>query len=654
MKAPQVRSHEINTENTDFQAQIDAITNRALTPENIAAYAGEALTDLVSVVENAVTSYDTQPTLAANGIERERAALYYYGLDPSSIEETLDHIADVAGDIIRMGDLVARLTADGIHVITPPDSSDTRITPGNSSFEVKGIVPRIQTILLILEKSFGVDLEDEHQLKFIPGTITDNMMRRVPYHVLDIPKLNRVINACDEEGNRTFVFDRNILLERGITADVLKDMTKEQIKGLLKEEATIGHDLIYTHLFVENMVSLLHEIPERLQSDIVTDKDAAKFLKVSESAPDDYLTRAQIAEMLGIEIQAVHNASMKLRGQLNPVKARTRYNVADHYSPEDVETVAEYIRTKGALVPKHHPDEKSVFGMSKQFKVTRDAIYNALDAIGEQIGGVRTAKFGSVITEAYSLDQQNMIREWLNSNHKKHKMHEVDSEVGLDLTSYKNQLQLAQELDTITYWIIKIHQDSADMLGKVIKLGNQWQYSPSQQEYIRQTLEVIHSSKPESISDIPEGYMSRVQLGDEWGIHLATFDKAVIAVKEKLGTVVFIDKSNNTTAGYSPEQQTIIYDWLAENDLIADTAPKGYVSIGTMSKKMGFGGERVILHAIEPLGSQLGEVRRYKNYARITDFYSPTQAQMIREWIIKNAPKSNLAKAALAAVADEL
>ena len=137
-------------EQPDFQASIDAITSRRLTPENIDQYADGALNDLVGVVDEAVQAYKRQPTInAPNSKEEEHVAFAYYGMDANVVEATLDHIADVADQIHSLDKLIAETTLHSRSIIIPPDSQRVEITPGDGSFQEKQTIPRTKTLAFI-------------------------------------------------------------------------------------------------------------------------------------------------------------------------------------------------------------------------------------------------------------------------------------------------------------------------------------------------------------------------------------------------------------------------------------------------------------------------------------------------------------------------
>lgn len=136
MKEPTHRSHETNTTTPDFQKQIDAITDRALTPEDIEGYADRALNDLIAVVESVTDTYGDLPQpLVLTQSGQEAAMMRYAGLDSDVIESTLDHIANISQTINQLDGIVKRLTENPISEHVPPSTSNPRIEPGNGAFE---------------------------------------------------------------------------------------------------------------------------------------------------------------------------------------------------------------------------------------------------------------------------------------------------------------------------------------------------------------------------------------------------------------------------------------------------------------------------------------------------------------------------------------
>jgi hypothetical protein len=94
------------------------------------------------------------------------------------------------------------LTVESDNIILPPDYERAGITPGKGGgVEDPRFQERIRQLLLLLEQN-GIYSDD---IVLIRGKVTDNMMRKESYVIVEIPKLNREILICDQVGEATFV-----------------------------------------------------------------------------------------------------------------------------------------------------------------------------------------------------------------------------------------------------------------------------------------------------------------------------------------------------------------------------------------------------------------------------------------------------------------
>lgn len=85
-------------------------------------------------------------------------------------------------------------------------------------------------------------------------------MRQTPYHFIELPTLNRIINVCDEEGNKTFVFNIEELTRHGIEVEDVKDKTKPQLQQMIRDLQGVGITLAYNKdTFVDSIVQLLED-----------------------------------------------------------------------------------------------------------------------------------------------------------------------------------------------------------------------------------------------------------------------------------------------------------------------------------------------------------------------------------------------------------
>lgn len=538
----------ISPEKTNFQANIDAITSRRLTPENLNQYADEALEDLVRVVDETVRAYKSQPTIESITPKgEERAAFAYYGLEANSIESTLDHIADIAGQIHSLDSLIAEPIVRTRNVIIPPDSQRVEITPGDGSFQEKQTIPRTKTLAFILENQFSIDLRDPEQFRLTTGVLGDNMMREQSYHMMEVPGLNRTVFVCDEEGNATFVFDTTRFQEIGIESQTLACMTKDELNNFLDGHDGIGRRVVYSPQFVERMIGLLDEIPQDDNAEII-DASASEFLKPSESIPEDALSSRKIAGSLGLASRTVNLAIKELQDQLTPiVRGRVKF-----YPLDDQQKIHDYLDVKGTLVPRATEEQRSVVGIAEELDVGRSAVLRALRELGDELGPVTKAKFGgSKISPAYSLEQQELVKQWLEDNEKG----------GL------SELQLAEKFNTSRFIINKIRKELSDenAAAPLVGSGRRVLIPASQHELIGQMVEKYHGETARELSSAPEGYESKMDIVRRLGVHPKTVTRAIEATQQELGEVEVALFSNNLSPAYSPEQQKIIERWLSEN-----------------------------------------------------------------------------------------
>lgn len=643
MVEPKDRFHETNTENPDFQAQIDAITDRDLTPDNIATYADDALIDFIAIIDEITSSYDRSPTITQeSGADNERSALRYASLDPDYVEITLDHIADTAADIKRVAVIAEQLTGDSTDVITPPDEGAVKITFGNGIFEAKKTIPRLQTTLFILEKTFGIDIDpdtsDEDVFRFVPGAVTNGMMRQTPYDIIDLPKLNRVIDICDEEGNRTFVFDRNKLQERGITVDVLKHMTKDEIKDLIKLHEGIGRDLIYSDLFVENMISLLNSIPETAQKNIEVERSSSKLLKPEiEQCPEEFLSIKSMTTLFRVSYRTIEYAVEKLGDQLGEVIfAKFGSRVGRAFSPAQQEVIKQFIDENG--FGKDAPEGYvSATQLGKEFGVKHTTIHRAVREIGDEFGEVLRTRFNSGYGSAYSPAQQEMIRQNLSE---KGTLLEAAPE------DYLTRKAIAGKLG-ITHAIVnRVVDEMSEQLGESLpaRVGGMATvvYSPYQQEMIRQELVRREILVPQP----PDGYLSLKAIADELDVTSRLVTTAIEALGDQFGEVIQAKFKAKISSAFSPAQQDMIRQFLTERGSLVEAAPEGYLSVRGITGKFDVT-QHSVERAIRELDDGLGEVIQAKFGPNRRPAYSPSQQEMIVQWIRQNIRVRSLGRKAV-------
>ncbi|HEY1085130.1 MAG TPA: hypothetical protein VGE34_00205 [Candidatus Saccharimonadales bacterium] len=366
MTHPTEKSFETNTQTPDFQAQIDAIMKRVLTPENINSYGDDALEDFVNVIETVKDAYDGPPLPPVlTGNEQEMAIMRYFKLNPELIEMMLDHIADVANNIDKLDGIIENLLKDASRENTPPDQQSGYVESGDGPHESQELIPRLKTILLMLIERYNIDVNpgtsSPEEFRIIPGRVSSNWKRKAAYHHLELPTLNRLIAVCDEEGNRTFVFDRDKVYGHGLMPGDIAGMTKKEMDALIENNDAIGKGIRYRserNSFVKRLAGLIQHIPQDNHEEII-DETADTILQ-SQGRLDGRLTINEIAEKLGITYHFVKTV-------LNEIKAPSiEERIKNKPSPTYSADVLDLIPTHPTLLAKRgHPLPDGVMKMSQ-------------------------------------------------------------------------------------------------------------------------------------------------------------------------------------------------------------------------------------------------------------------------------------------------
>ncbi len=407
-------SPEFSTD-PNFQAQIDDITARALTPENIDTYADDALNALIGVVSAAREQYRTSPTKSyGTSAGEERAALAYFRLDEGSIEITLDHIAEQAETIRSLDGIIERITVRIGRIITPPDSKRPLITPGSKPLGPRQQVPRLKTLLFVANKAFGVDLEDQEQCEIIEGEVDSDMIREASYRLVLFPTINRAVLVCDEEHNATFVFDRGLLAGAQIDDEHLMSMTKDEMRDFLETHPTAGYRLKYTNHYTENISSLLSAIPPP-RAPIPVDEDGARFLWARNRTPRGLFSLRDMAREFGSTYDMAEVAVVALGDELGEVATFTFVNgsTGPVLTESQKAQVGVWLHTKGYLVEKAADNDSTINQMVKDFRVSWGFVKEAIAALGDELGAPTRKRAGSGYPDVYSPTQRARIRAWL-------------------------------------------------------------------------------------------------------------------------------------------------------------------------------------------------------------------------------------------------
>ena len=214
-----------------------------LTVDNIETFADEALDETVQLTEDVLTEYrknpnvDPRPTTLDTKAEENEA---FKILELPDIQEILESIIKVKEHIDGLKEYLELGVEKTDTVITPPNEGAVHIAPGSRNFKEKQLLPRLLTLLYVIEHDFEIPPKNT---TIIEGATTKDMMRKTPYVRVEIPDLNRIVYICDEEGNASYVFDAKKLAEKGLKLDDIDVEDKEDKNALIASQQRVvdGH-----------------------------------------------------------------------------------------------------------------------------------------------------------------------------------------------------------------------------------------------------------------------------------------------------------------------------------------------------------------------------------------------------------------------------
>jgi len=399
----------------EYRAELDLILDRPLTPENIDAYADDALNDLIELVENATTSFSRRHK-GEFGSRRdiEAAAFKHFGL--GDIESTLDHIADIS-DRIHFIDAVID-SAIEYDIVTVPTSGNNGFIPaGDGSFEKVGSVPRLKTVLFVLENGFNVDISD-HKL-LTKGKVMPSMIRSEPYWSIDAPKLERTVLVCDEGENVTYVFDQLVMSEQGINNDELLNMSKSDLNDLVLEHPNLGSRLVYSKYFVSRLIDRINNpsTPEIHEQDEPHERSY-----LYPKAPLGVLSMSGTARQFGLgsKYQKVELAIKALEQDLGTVSIYDfgGSKTVPGYTLEQRLAIKQYLIDHNLIVDRAPDDVRSLSRFAGRLHVKKHVVDDAIIALGDTLGEVRKYRFYNYSALGIDHVQRRKIYEYLKINGK--------------------------------------------------------------------------------------------------------------------------------------------------------------------------------------------------------------------------------------------
>lgn len=543
--------------NSSFANQFAAIIGRELDARTVSSYADEALDNLISMVESILLTYSDNTMANTPKAERERYALVQAGLDPNTIEVTLDHIARIADSTKLIDELIIQKTERNNTVLVPPDHHEMNIQPGNGSFESsKEIIPKLKTLLLLLKEEFAIDLESD-DVRIATGTLDTTMMRGQSYNLVEIESLNRFVLVCDEMGNTTFVFDTEKCVQTGFTPKEVGNLSKSQLKELLLLMPELGKKIDYSQEYVNHLANaLIEQVPPNENPEQTLQEIRLLSPKV-ETIAEGYMSRKSLSDSLGLSFDTVQRAIDNLGSQLGViVQAKVNHQTTNVYSPDQQRMIRDWLDAQGLFLGDIPEGYFSVKSLARSLGIGEQTAKRAISALGSQLGETLQARVRGRAGTAYSSAQKDMIEYYLSDNGL---VAEEPPEGYLSLSG------VAASLGTTTYTVNSAIENLGDEIGETIqsRMGVKITiaYSPDQQAIIKNYLDKQGTLVPVA----PEGYLSAKGIAESLGVVRQTVQRAIDSLDSQLGETLRFRFGNKIATAYSPDQQGMIRDWLQDH-----------------------------------------------------------------------------------------
>jgi|GEM_PF-4561191 len=237
-------SRGISSLESSYKKKLDEVLTSSINPSTLYTFYDDALESLITTLSSVTTSYkEIHPDTPLVGRELEDTATQFFHLP--SIPTLLDAISERQEDLKHLQTRIIDHTGMSPEVFVPPsDSEKYGIVQGSGrGLEEKKLIPRLETLIYILEHDLGVTLEDD--VKIVSGVTTNAMMREEPYIRVDIKSHDRLVYLCNEEGNATFVFDAEVIKKYVPDIEMLDKMDKTEYKSIIASDQSVGVVLRY-------------------------------------------------------------------------------------------------------------------------------------------------------------------------------------------------------------------------------------------------------------------------------------------------------------------------------------------------------------------------------------------------------------------------
>jgi hypothetical protein len=270
--APGAPQETLESLKDKFKKRLDAIFYKQLTIENIEHFADDTLNEAAALESDILKEYRNNPNVKGSPTTQDNQAQEkeaFAILDlKKNINEILDQIANVKVKIDSLKAYIDKNVENVETVITSPlQDQIAKIEKITWSFEKKKMLPRLLTLLYIIEHDFDIYPSGKN-VTIKEGTVTRDMARRSPYLRVEIPELHRAAYICEEEDNASYVFDTLKLEKNELTLNEIDSETKGIKNSLIMEHPGLGIRIIQTPAWRSQVALALGQSIEEGQNGI--------------------------------------------------------------------------------------------------------------------------------------------------------------------------------------------------------------------------------------------------------------------------------------------------------------------------------------------------------------------------------------------------
>lgn len=391
-----------------IRSDFASILGEQVSVDTVDTYATQALDQLIALIERIVIVHNRrQADRGATKRNAEDMAFAYFGL--GNVESILDHIVQKATELDTIDSIISQVQSEKT-VFIPSVAQQPEGLGGE--FNEMAIVPRLKTLLFILQNEFDVDVVDlaEHDIRM--GSVKPGMMRKTAYCSVDIPLLNKTVLVCDEEGNVTFVFDRLAVEQQHIAPCELVELPKEELKSLLVRWPSMGRMVVGKRYFVANLIDALNGKPAKSEhSDTI--KTTGNYL--IPRPPEGVMSITGLHNEWGIAVQTLEKAVLVLGEHIGPIRDYVFGQIkAPGYSYIQQEIILQHLDNTGLFTSEAPEGYLTVNGMRQAFedrtgvRVSAGAIDRAIEqlAVDGTLGETQMYRIHIKLATAYSPAQQ--------------------------------------------------------------------------------------------------------------------------------------------------------------------------------------------------------------------------------------------------------